>query len=230
MEMAMASTLRILMPSFCLKPVPISQDGGVEFFRRAPVHPERLAILAGTFHPPTVAHMALARAGLAIADEVLLVLPRELPHKTFSGVGFPERLEMLLAAAGEEPRFSVAASRHGLFAEIARECRQAYGSGPRLIFLCGRDAAERFMNWDYGRPDAVRQMLSEFELAVADRQGRYMPPPEFAGRVRALSLQTDLNEVSATEVRRRIAAGEPWEHLVPAAVVPLVKRYYVGAQ
>ncbi len=224
--MAMASTLRILMHPFCPKEVAISQDGGVEFYRRAAGTPERLAILAGTFHPPTVAHLALARAGLAIADEVLLVLPQELPHKTFSGVGFAERLEMLLAAAGDEPRFAVAASRHGLFAEIARECRDAYGPGPRLIFLCGRDAAERFMNWDYGRPDAVRQMLSEFELAVADRQGRYVPPPEFADRVRPLPLQTDLSEVSATEVRRRIAAGEPWEHLVPAAVVPLVRRYY----
>ncbi len=201
----------------------------MEFFRRASGVPERLAILAGTFHPPTVAHMTLARAGLAMADEVLLVLPLELPHKTFSGVGFAERLEMLLAAAGDEPRFSVAASRHGLFADIAHECRQAYGPACRLTFLCGRDAAERFMNWDYGRPDAVHEMLSEFDLAVADRQGHYVPPPEFAGRVRPLPLPAGLNEVSASEVRRRVAAGEPWEHLVPPAVVALVRRYYGGA-
>lgn len=207
----------------------MGQDRGVEFFRRAAGTPQRLAILPGTFHPPTIAHMALARAGLTIADEVLLVLPRELPHKHYSGVGFPERLEMLLAAAGDEPRFSVAASRYGLFADIARECRQAYGPGPGLVFLCGRDAAERFVNWDYGRPGAVAEMLAEFELAVADRQGSYVPPPEFAGRIRPLRLAPGLDEVSATEVRRRIAAGEPWEHLVPPAVAPLVARYYGGA-
>jgi nicotinate-nucleotide adenylyltransferase len=217
------------MPPFCLKQVRISQDGGVEFFRRAAGTPERLAILAGTFHPPTVAHMALARAGLRIADEVLLVLPRELPHKSFAGVGFGQRLEMLLAAAGDEPRFSVAASRHGLFADIARECRQAYGPASRLIFLCGRDAAERFMNWDYGRPDAVPEMLSEFELAVADRQGRFTPPSPFRERIQSLPLDAALDDVSASEVRRRVAAGEPWEHLVPPAVVPLVRRYYGGA-
>ncbi|MCS6951893.1 MAG: nicotinate-nicotinamide nucleotide adenylyltransferase [Bryobacteraceae bacterium] len=203
----------------------------MEFFRRAVGAPQRLAILAGTFHPPTVAHMALARAGLSLAEEVLLVLPRELPHKSFSGVGFPERLEMLLAAAAEEPRFSVAASRHGLFVDIARECRAAYGPATSLVFLCGRDAAERFLSWDYGRPGAVQKMLEEFELAVADRQGRYAPPPEFAGRIRRLPLDAGLDEVSATEVRRRIAAGQPWEHLVPEAVAPLVKRYYgVAAQ
>jgi nicotinate-nucleotide adenylyltransferase len=182
----------------------------------------RLGILPGTFNPPTVAHLALACAALDYVDEVLFVLPRVLPHKQFEDAGFEQRLAMLRAATADEPRFGTLASSGGLFIEIARECRRP---GTQLFFLCGRDAAERIVNWDYGEPGAFARMLDEFELLVAARQGEYCPPPEFRERIHALPM-TACNEVSATEVRRRIAAGEPWEHLVPAAAVPLARAAY----
>jgi nicotinic acid mononucleotide adenylyltransferase len=34
------------------------------------------------------------------------------------------------------------------------------------------------------------------------------------------------NDVSSTEVRRRIAAGEPWRQLVPATAADLVASAY----
>src|SRR5215469_10515993 len=95
-------------------------------FLKGPRKVARLGVLPGTFNPPTRAHLALAQAGLAHCDEVLLVLPRALPHKEYSGVGFAERLRLLEAAARDE-RFAVAGSEGGLFLEIAAECREAYG-------------------------------------------------------------------------------------------------------
>jgi hypothetical protein len=41
-----------------------------------------------------------------------------------------------------------------------------------------------------------------------------------------LELDGEFDHVSASEVRRRIAAGEDWEHLVPAAVRDRVRRLY----
>src|SRR5690242_20208760 len=120
----------------------------MEFFRRAAARPRRLGVFPGTFNPPTRAHVALARAALASVDEVVFVLPREFPHKTFEGASFEDRVRMLEAALAGEPRFSIAASRGGLFIEIARECREAYGAETGLYFLCGRDAAERIVDWD----------------------------------------------------------------------------------
>lgn len=198
----------------------------LEFFIRAPGHPARLAILPGTFNPPTVAHLALARAALGTAEEVLLVLPRVFPHKRYEGAGFQARVEMLAAAVADEPRWSVASSPAGLFIEIAGHCRAAYGASTRLAFVCGRDAAERILNWDYGDPGAAGCMLECFDLLVACRQGPFHPPPEFASRIEPLALDGAHDSVSATEVRRRAAAGEPWEHLVPRAIVPLVRQYY----
>ena len=198
----------------------------MEFFRRAVGEVRRLGVFPGTFNPPTRAHLALARAALTVVEEVVFVLPRILPHKGWEGARFEDRLRLLEAAIGEEPRFSIAASDKGLFIEIARECREAYSAGAELYFLCGRDAAERVVNWDYGRPGAFLEQLREYQLLVAPRKGIYEPPSQMRDRVHALAMEQDYNELSASEVRRRIRCGEPWQHLVPEAIVGIVKQAY----
>src|ERR1039458_5080843 len=60
----------------------------MEFLRRSKDRPYRLGVLPGTFNPVTVAHLALAEAALTIVDEVVFVLPRQFPHKTYSGAAF----------------------------------------------------------------------------------------------------------------------------------------------
>jgi len=199
----------------------------MEFRRRASGHPGRLGILPGAFNPPTLAHLALAEAALACSevDEVVFVLPRSLPHKEFSGATLDQRLEMLLSICSD-PAHSVALSDAGLFLEIAEECRAPYGKQVRLTFLCGRDAAERIANWDYGRPDAFPEMLGKFHLLVAARGGEYEVPAKCRAAIRPLLLSADFDHVSGSEVRARIARREPWEHLVPAAIREQVRAIY----
>lgn len=198
----------------------------MEFFRRAEGWPSRLAVFPGAFNPVTVAHLELARAALPLVDEVVFVLPRALPHKEYAGASFAERVEMLEAAAGGHPRFSIAVVDHGLFVEIAQECREEYGADVRLTFLCGRDAAERIAGWDYGRPGAFAEMLRLFDLLVAGRSGEYTPAPEFRHAIRSLPLSGNFDCVSATDVRNRIVRGERWEHLVPPAVREHIGKIY----
>lgn len=154
------------------------------------------------------------------------MLPGVFPHKRYEGVALEQRLEMVLAATTHEPRFSVAVSEGGLFLEIARECRAAYGEDTRLAFLCGRDAAERIIGWDYGDGPSIEEQLREFHLLVARRGGAYTPSAALRHAVRPLQLAGDFEEVSATEVRHRIASGEPWQHLVPEAIRAQVRSLY----
>ncbi len=198
----------------------------MDFFRRAAGKPARLAVLAGTFNPPTRAHLALARGGLAVADEVVFVLPRAFPHKQYEGVGFAERVRMLELALESDPRCSIATTATGLFIDIARECRRAYGDGTEIYFLCGRDAAERAAHWDYGPPGAFLEQLREYQLLVAPRGGAWEPPPEMRDRIHPLAMEADHDEVSATRVRECIRRGLPWEHLAPASIVELVRQAY----
>jgi nicotinic acid mononucleotide adenylyltransferase len=69
-------------------------------------------------------------------------------------------------------------------------------------------------------------MLCQFDLLVASRGGDYAPPPEFRAAMRCLELSGEFGHVSATEVRARIARGDPWEHLVPEAVRERVREIY----
>jgi nicotinate-nucleotide adenylyltransferase len=195
----------------------------MHFFRRAAVAPKRLAVFPGTFNPVTVAHVALARAALDHVDEVVFVLPRVFPHKDYCGASFADRIAMLEAAL-DDPPFSIATAGGGLFLEIARECRSAYGREVAISFLCGRDAAERIGGWDYGRPGVFGEMLAEFGLLVAARDGSYRAPEELAAAVRRLDV--DAGAVSATDVRDRAARGDVWEHLVPAGARPIARRVY----
>jgi len=203
-----------------------SDTVALEFFRRATGQPARLGILPAAFNPPTRAHLALAQSALSTVDEVLFVLPRGFPHKAYEDATFDQRVQMLMAATASEPHYSIAASDRGLFIEIAGECREAYPSAARLLFICGRDAAERIVAWDYGEPDAFRRMLDQFELLVAARHGEYEPPAEIRDCVHALDVPTDIGPISATEVRDRLRRGAPWEQLVPGEIVPLVRQIY----
>jgi nicotinate (nicotinamide) nucleotide adenylyltransferase len=197
----------------------------VRFYRRSNGRPQKLGVLAGSFNPPTIAHEELVSAARFHVDEVLCVVPSVFPHKEYLGATLEQRLEML-AAAESMAHGSIATSEKGLFIDIARECQAHYGSGTRLYFICGRDAAERILAWDYGRPGVVEEMLREFELLVAGRGGGFRPPAEFQHRVHPLGLRGIHDQVSSTEVRERIARGEPWEHLVPATIVKRVKEIY----
>src|SRR5947209_20596702 len=84
----------------------------------------RLGLMPGTFNPPTKAHLALAEAALAHVDEVLLVLPGVLPHKTWEGATKQQRIEMLRLLTAEMPRTGAAVSEGGLFIDMVREARK----------------------------------------------------------------------------------------------------------
>lgn len=188
----------------------------------------RLGVFPGTFNPPTRAHLALASAALERCDEVLFVLPRTLPHKDYQGVGFEDRLHLLTTAVAGHPRFSVAASQGGLFLDIAAECRDAYGPAVEIALVCGRDAAERIVSWQYERPEMLAEMFQRFSLLVARRQGEYAAPDHLASRIECLDMENGWDAVSATEVRSRIASGRDFHELVPPSIASEVFRLYAG--
>jgi len=191
----------------------------MEFLARA--HPARdaIALFPGAWNPPTRAHVAMAEAALAHAPEVVLVLARAMPHKLYEGTSFDQRSAWLRSLCAPRPGLSAAISDGGLFLDIAREARTATGC-PRIFLVCGRDAAERIIHWDYG-PDvpSFTEQLKEFELLAAPRLGPFIPPPQLAHRIHPLDLPPEWEDVSSTAVRLRQALGQPWTHLVPEEIL-----------
>lgn len=185
--------------------------------------PARVAVLPGSFNPPTIAHMELARAAKSLVDELVFVLPQSFPHKKYFGATLAERVELLKAA---DHQASIATTDGGLYIEIAREVSAHFGPDTRIFLLCGRDAAERLLTWDYGRPGVVEEMLSEFEILVAPRGGEFVAPGRFADRIRTLDVSLPMDEISSTVIRQRIARGDAWRHLVPEEIADQVRKIY----
>jgi nicotinate-nucleotide adenylyltransferase len=198
----------------------------LQFIHRVPGNPQRVVLFPGTWNPPTVAHIEIARAALQHSDEVVWVLPRAFPHKNFEGASFEDRLDMLRRLARDTEGFSAAISFGGLYADIAEEAREHFGPSLDLSLVMGRDAAERIAAWDYGRPGAFDDFVSRYKLLVAARSGHYLPAPRHAGRISPLPMGASWDDVSSSEVRRRMAAGEKWRHLVPNSLIEIIENLY----
>ena len=183
-------------------------------------------MLPAAWNPPTLAHLALAEAALDCVDEVLLVLPRVFPHKEFEHAGFGLRLKWLQEIAANHARLGVGVSEGGLFLEMARALRAVDSRVEQVYIVCGHDAAERFLNWPYDREPGATEQLREFSLLVASRGEAYTPPDRARGSIHVLNLDPSLRDVSSTEIRERIARGEPWTHLVPNEIADGISRAY----
>ena len=173
---------------------------------------ERVGILGGTFDPVHVGHLmdaAAARHQLAL-DRVLIVVAPDPWQKRDRVIAPAEvRYEMLVAALEGTDGFE--ASR----IELDRagptytfDTAEGLASPDRELFLVvGSDVAAGLPTWH--RVDDLRELVT---LAIVDRDEQPFPdPPGW----RVVHVAVPLLELSSTDLRRRVAAGEPVEFLVP---------------
>lgn len=199
-------------------------------YRSQPSGGRRIALFPGAWNPPTVAHVAMACAAFDYVDETVFLLPRALPHKSFEGASFEQRLDLLSRIAAVQPGLSVASCQRGLYFEMAEEAEAALPPGTRISLLCGKDAAERIASWNYGKTGVFDDMVDRYRLLVAERAGEYLPHARHAGRVVRVSMGAAFDDVSSTELRRRIAAREPWRHLAPPEIAESLPLIYTSPE
>lgn len=191
----------------------------MEFQLRRVAASRSLAVFPGAWNPPTLAHHAMALGALDHVEEVILTLPLAMPHKLLPDSEVRKRLAWLHALAASDPRLSVAVTRQGLLSGIARDARDTTGAS-RVAVLCGRDAAERALSWDYGGGPGFVQQMEEFDLLVAPRNGPFDAPESLRSRVTHIELDEALQRLSSTEARIRIECGLGVETIVPPAILP----------
>jgi nicotinate (nicotinamide) nucleotide adenylyltransferase len=198
----------------------------IHFYKGRFLTEGRLGIFPGTFNPPTLAHLAVAAAARDQyrLDQVVFLLPTEFPHKSYTGASFDDRIAMLQDAAGNEATFAIASSGRGLFIDIAREFRAQCGPGTELFLLCGKDAAERIVHWDYEAGPTFAEQLDEYRLLVASRRGEYGAPLQYRDKILPIDLPVSWGDCSASQVRRAIAEGGNWRQWVPGAVAHRIEQ------
>jgi nicotinate-nucleotide adenylyltransferase len=175
-------------------------------------------LLGGAFDPPQVGHVALAEAALERFDlERLVVLPTgDPPHKR---VGTPAEIRYRLAEAAfadlprvELSRFELDRPGPSYTVDTVRWAAERYGD---VLFIVGADHWASFDRWH--DPEGV---LRYARLAVVTRPGVDVP----AAREGVVLFEMPPVPISSTEVRERVARGEPIEGLVPARVAELIRE------
>jgi nicotinate-nucleotide adenylyltransferase len=211
-----------------------------------------IGILGGSFNPPHLGHLALARqARDQLGLERVLLMPLHTPpHKSAGEDPGPDhRLEMCRLAAAGEPgveacELEVRRAGTSYTADTLSAIHERHPEA-ELTFIVGADTARSLPSWH--RPETVMALA---RLAVAGRPGtdggevldalRTIVPAapgvvddEAAhGSPGVVFLTLDPVEASSSLARERLAAGEPVEDLLAPAVAGYIADHglYEGVE
>ena len=198
--------------------------------------PARLGVLGGTFDPIHAGHIAAASVAIDCAhlDRVIFVPAAQPPHRPVAVASARDRLEMCRLATASDARFAVSdveLERAGpsYTVDTLLELRRTHPHAD-LFLILGWDAASQFNTWH--RPDQVRATAA---ILIVGRPGAKAPQEadlESAGLVGpdVLVCPGDTPAISASDIRRAVAAGESIAGLVPGAVERYIAthRLYTG--
>ena len=181
-------------------------------------------MLGGTFDPFHNGHLAAAGAAIECArlDRVVFIPAAQPPHRGPAVVSPEHRLEMCRLGIVGEQRFEVSGveiRRAGpsYTVDTLVEMRRLRPVDEMFLIL-GWDAARLFSTWH--RPDEVRELAT---IVVVARPGSKAPRESDLGgvglgRANVVLCLRPTPDVSASEIRRAVAAGQPIGGMVPAAV------------
>ncbi|HWS46134.1 MAG TPA: nicotinate-nucleotide adenylyltransferase [Acidimicrobiia bacterium] len=193
---------------------------------------ERLGIFGGTFDPVHVGHLAAACAAhhQLRLSRLLIVVARD-PWQKHGSVGAPaeDRLAMVEAAiAGvdglEASRLELDRPGPTYTIDTVEQLQQ---TGREIVLIVGGDVAAHIETWH--RVDDLRAAVT---LAVVDRDEGGAPLRAAGEGWRVEHVLMPRLDVSSTDLRRRVAAGEPVEFLVPVPAVKVLQArgLYTGGR
>jgi nicotinate-nucleotide adenylyltransferase len=176
-----------------------------------------VVLYGGAFDPPHLGHVAVADAAREeFGVDRLVVLVNEHPGHRECHASAEDRLAMARTA------FEADGVRFDPYPRTVELLRAERFDDP--VFAIGADQFRHFLSWS-----EPAEVLERTRLAVATRPG--FPRDELDGVLeqlgepeRVLFFEIEPNPAASTDVRARVAAGEPIDDLVPAAVAQLIRE------
>jgi nicotinate-nucleotide adenylyltransferase len=193
-----------------------------------------VGILGGTFNPPHIGHLVMAREACdqLDLDRVWLMPVADPPHKEAEeDPGAGARLRLCRLAVGDDERLGVCALEieRGGASFTVDTLRTLHELDPEqeLTFIVGGDMAHSLPSWR--EPEAI---LALARLAVAERAG--VRRDDIAARLAPLHQGDRVTffdmprlDISSSAIRRRVASGRPVRYLVPDAVADAIAEHHL---
>jgi len=185
----------------------------------------RIGVLGGSFNPPHIGQLIVASDAFeAITLDLLLVVPASanpLKGEEAAGSTAAQRLEMVRLTFGADPRFEVSSmelERGGLSytVDTLETLKELYPDA-ELSLLMGMDSHRTLDRWK--RPERIRELAEVAVLARGGNDDHAVPPG-------VTIVTTRRVDVSASEIRARVAAGKS----IRGFVAESVERYISAAE
>ena len=188
----------------------------------------RIGIMGGTFDPIHHGHLvAASEAATSFGlDEVIFVPTGEPWQKSDRAVSPAEhRYLMSVIATASNPRFQVSRvdiDRAGptYSVDTIRDLSRSY-PGAELFFITGADALAQILSWK-DADEALR--LAKF--IGATRPGFELSAEHLPHDAVTL-IDVPALSISSSDVRARVAAGQPVWYLVPDGVVQYINKHHL---
>lgn len=195
----------------------------------------KIGVLGGSFDPPHNGHLSISQQVLRRLnlEEVILIPAGRAPHKQ-NVAPENDRLQMCRLAVrglrGLEVS-DVEIRRGGLSYTIdtIRQLRGELGEDVASYFIIGGDTLPELPTWR-----GIRDLVEDTEWAIVQRPGYPRPDVESVrGRLddkavaklsRSIVRLEDPCDVSSTEIRKRLAAGDDVNRLVRAPVLDYIRQ------
>ncbi len=193
----------------------------------------KTGIIGGTFDPVHNGHMMIAGEAMKRLDldEVLFIPTSQTPLKEDNAVTPVEhRVAMIELALAANPAFrlsTIEIDRAGISytVDTIDALKKSPGDDCELYFIVGLDNLKTLPRWK--EPDRLVKMC---RLVAVRRPGYEIPDIEelekdVPGLSESLVIIDEMApDISATDIRNRIAAGLPVDTLVPAPVEKYIRR------
>jgi nicotinate-nucleotide adenylyltransferase len=200
-------------------------------FNHAIIGCHKLGIMGGTFDPIHCGHLSIAESVRALFNlgKVIFVPSYCPPHNSITDIApVKHRFAMVQIAIADYPYFEASTI------EIDRDCptyagdtieefKKIYVSWT-LYFIAGIDALLTIVNRDRSKTyPGICKFIAAARPGYDQIKIERHIPEEFVPYV---TIAKDLSvEISSTDVRRKIRAGEPVDHIVPPAVRDYIARW-----
>ena len=192
---------------------------------------KKIGIFGGTFSPPHIGHISAAKGFIsAVSLDELIIMPDFLPpHKTFDGeASTEERIEMCRLAFGNIPGVTVSdfEIKRGGKSYTAVTLEELSSPDKELYFLCGTDMFLTLSSWY--KPEIIfknaiicyvrRETDSDNSILIKKASEDYIA--KYNARI--ISIPSDINEISSSEIRKTIKNGDNLEQYLTSEVVKYI--------
>ena len=195
---------------------------------------KKIALFGGTFDPIHNGHIEVAQFATNEigAEKVILIPARRSPHKNFKPVACAEdRIKMISLAIADRDNFEIndceiTRPEPSYTLDTVEYFRGKYDYEAELYLLIGADGLKDLAKWY-----RIRDLMDICHICVMFRAG--VRRPDFTHFVSVIGqqcseklsenvIETPLINISSTDIRNKIAAGQNTEKLIDPDVLKYI--------